>query len=481
MNRPCLVLFLSMISAPLHADSYAPFVDFRQVEPTGRYYLVVKKLLGNPEDPGRGTAVEFTLAETKPGAPPPPEVEDERYGFRQVKTNPEVKVREGDRIVGRGEFERVPSRIRISSTGLGFIGLDVRGYNFGDTKSPNAMVIVAPNGTIRHRKCLKDLFSHSEIASFMVTAGGMFWAYDGWIDEKRREAVVIGWSRGNDDEEDEKKPKRYYIRVVNLDTGNVRLGSPEDFVTAVAERNRGGLDVALDLVAELKLASARPHLPKHFDDGSLPLESRLRAAVALAVFGDRRGEALMAKSSLEKGPAQLYAVEHLPDLLGNRAAPVLCEAIRRNGEVVHTEAWQAMKRVDAAAAVPALIQLLNDRKSPDGMDYAAECLGDKGPAAKAAIPDLIRLINDRPQTERPDWTVRLAVMALGEIGPDAKESLPLLRKLERESYQAYQMLSLAKKKNSRVPFNDPIEDELWSLESFNQDAYKAIRRIEKRP
>ena len=153
------------------ADSYRAFRNFRQVEPNGRYYVVVKKN-GGPEDPGDGTPVTFEIVERKPGSPPVTPAEDGDSDDAFV-AHSDVNVRKGDIVLGRGNLNRCPGRILISSTGTGFVGLDVRGYNYGDLRSGNALVIVSTSGDLRHRKDLIDLFSREEIDQFIHTAGGI--------------------------------------------------------------------------------------------------------------------------------------------------------------------------------------------------------------------------------------------------------------------------------------------------------------------
>src|SRR5262249_17257568 len=51
--------------------------------------------------------------------------------------------------------------------------------------------------------------------------------------------------------------------------------------------------------------------------------------------------------------------------------------------------------------------------------YAADALGEIGPAAKAAVPALISALKDQ------DWEVRRATAnALGKIGPAPKDAVP---------------------------------------------------------
>jgi len=425
--RVILAMLLSIAPATALADSWAPFSNYRSVDATGRYYLVVKKGEGAPRDPGRGTPVTFELVERKPGSPPISEVRDQA-DFDRVIPNPEVRVRDGDTVLGRGKLDRCPLYTLISSTGLGFVGLDVRGYNFGDrlAQTDAAVVIVDRTGKVRHRKDLIDLFSDGELYKFLHTAGGVGWlgVGGGWIDERRREVVVVGSNYGRGE-----KPIPRLFRIVGLEKGDVRNGSEKEVVTVLAEANRGGLDFALELTAELKLKDAREHLPKLFDNEKLPLGTRLRAAVALAALGDPRGGKVMTEAALQETDDQEYAVRQLPIVLGDRAAPVLCEVVRRHGERCRLPARQAMARVSSEAAVPELIRLLDAKESCASQTFAAECLGNKGSASKAAVPSLIKLLQAESRT---DWllsTHQYAAIALGEIGPDAKDALPHLIRL----------------------------------------------------
>ena len=46
----------------------------------------------------------------------------------ELTANENVCVRAGDTVLGRGELPRCPHILLVSSTGLGFAGLDVRGF-----------------------------------------------------------------------------------------------------------------------------------------------------------------------------------------------------------------------------------------------------------------------------------------------------------------------------------------------------------------
>jgi hypothetical protein len=424
MSRPIAsLLALILVSSPsiARADSYWPFRNFRVVDPTGRYYIVVKKN-GGESNPGRGTPVTFEIAEWRPESPPVAEVRDQLGGFKRVVVNPEVRVRDGDFLLGSGNLERCPGRILISSTGLGFVGLDVRGYNYGSLRSGDALVVVSKDGTVRQRKDLIDLFNESEMKRFMRTAGGVHWCGGGWIDERRKQVIVVG-ARGPAVEQ---VPRLF--RIVDMETGKTRDATSEVVLTALSEGNFGAMDEALDLVSELKLDRAKPDLVNLFTNEKTPIEFRLRAAVALASLGDRRGGDLLRKLALENSGAGHFAIIHLPRVIGDEAAIVLCDVVRRHGEKTKFASWQALQLVSSKAAVPPLLDLLREGK-PECVDFAVECLGDKGPEAKAAVPDLMRILTLEPGMTRMLSNQEHAAIALGKIGPEARAALPTLMRL----------------------------------------------------
>ena len=52
----------------------------------------------------------------------------------------------------------------------------------------------------------------------------------------------------------------------------------------------------------------------------------------------------MRKFAFENSGVGYYAITNLPTVLGDDAAPVLCDVIRRLGEEQTHAAWQAMPR-----------------------------------------------------------------------------------------------------------------------------------------
>src|SRR5262249_23100220 len=77
---------------------------------------------------------------------------------------------------------------------------------------------------------------------------------------------------------------------------------------------------------------------------------------------------------------------------------------------------------DAVPAIPALIEMLDDR-SPEFRNLVAGVLCRLGPDAKSAVPELIKQLQEKRAREP-----RLVMEILGFIGPDAKDAVPLLAK-----------------------------------------------------
>ena len=267
---------LAACAASLWADSYAPYPDNVQVESTGRFYVVVKVLPGGPGDPGRGTPVEVSIAERKKDSPPVLAARTApKAAALPEQDEPEIAVREGGTLHGRVRLGRVPRQIVISSTGLGFVGLDVNGYNFawpGQRKrTDDAVVYVGPDGTVKFRKDTLDLFDDHEMGQFRaITAGGVWWCGGGWFDEKRKQFVIVGNAM-------QSTPKQRFFRILDLETGELSKGSADLVVTALKDANPGALTLALDLAAELELKEVQPYLGRILWSTDFPPEGRAKS------------------------------------------------------------------------------------------------------------------------------------------------------------------------------------------------------------
>jgi HEAT repeat protein len=161
--------------------------------------------------------------------------------------------------------------------------------------------------------------------------------------------------------------------------------------------------------------------------------------------------------------AQNKAAQELAKL-GKPAVPGLVEALQSNKDGVPARAARALRQIGPSAkdAVPALVERINKNKgrsvddaesiealmqiasrTPEALPglrailcepprnpsrtHAAIALGKMGPMAKEAVPELVKLLEEAPGKSGP---IRFhAAAALGQIGSDAKEAVPALVKL----------------------------------------------------
>jgi hypothetical protein len=409
---------------PVHATSFIPYSEQIVADSNGHYYVVVKR----KDDSGDYGPISLTLAERKPGSSPVRSAtarEATPRGTFLAKIDPAIRVRDGDIVHGRIDLNQPPKVILVSSTGKGIVTMDKYGFNgLGSEAGVDDLVVYSLKGKVLHRKNRDGVFPANARWMFHHGDGYVGWLRDSWLDDKRGEIVIVG-----------QLPKDKAVLTVNFESGEVRTATTELIDRAITERDPNGLSQALDLAREFKVGGSKAAWFGILADEKLPLYTRLQSAVLMASVGDQRGEDLVKKAALDKpakvnDDAQLFAVKSLPEVLGDKAAPVICDYVRRYGKEGTVTPWSAMHEISAQAAVPELRRLL-DRKEPVHCQlFALECLGRKGPAAKAAVPDLIRILDGEPLIQDLGWTQSsthdYAARALGRIGPEAKDALPVL-------------------------------------------------------
>ncbi|HQR08056.1 MAG TPA: hypothetical protein PLN21_14605 [Gemmatales bacterium] len=462
-----IVAILLIATLPLSADSYGPFVDYRQVDPTGRYYVVIKFDGEKRDNGGFDNRVRFEFAERKPGSPPVTNAEDET-DIRTYKPNPEVSVRKGDILHSKGKFEHCPGNFVISSSGLGFAGIDLSGHNYPLwTMQLDALVIVGSDGVIRHRKKIGDLFGPGDLSRFSTTAGGTWWSNGGWFDEKDRALILV--SKTSDIHG---KPIVPIFHRIDITTGKIERSSPVEITKALKDENIGAYCNVFELTSELKHQEAFAFLPALLNNEKLPMNSRLRVAVALGKLGDKRGAALLEKAALNASSEQDYAISNLPHILGNKAAPVLCEYVRRHASRGTIHAWQAMSLVSNQSALPELVRLLEENASQETVSFACECLSNMGRQAKPAIPSLIHVLEGKLIKAHNINNHEFAALVLGKIGEEAKDALPILiRRAEEYSKEEWNRV-----KDKRPEFTHVFNDWYRYSESYIIDAIWKIRK-----
>jgi len=424
--------FACILLAPgVPAQDYAPLPDCRIADPTGEYYVVWKRL-GGPKHFGEWGPTALAIARRAPGTPPVSTAQayienlglyDPGQGGQLYKMldDPDVTVRSGDKVHGRAIFPRPPRVVLVSSRGLGLVALDVYGDNLPavvEGPGGHALVVVSLRGKVRHAKRLAELFSQEEIRKFPSTPSIISWLRGGWINEDRQDLILVD---GNN-----------RLRAVNLITGQVRDANDTDILRGLHSADHAAIKQALVLITERKTAGVLQPVHDLFESPTTRPDVRLRAAVALAVLGDRSGATLIRKTAAGSLPQDTsgqdrerqsqcaVAIEYLPEAIGTEGLRILAAAISGN-RAEQSAAFKAFLKLEAES-VDTLIPLAGGGQSRAVRLAAIGILGGIGPAARPAVPKLIKVLKDR------DPLIRVkAAFALAQIDPARDEGLPVLR------------------------------------------------------
>jgi HEAT repeat protein len=158
------------------------------------------------------------------------------------------------------------------------------------------------------------------------------------------------------------------------------------------------------------------------------VETRRAGAVLLAKLGPDGKEAAPTLAATLKDPDREIRRSALEALAqygadAKAAVPGLRDILKGKDKTLHPNALDVLSQLGPAAkdAIPELIELLED---PSLRESAATALGKIG---KPAVPALKEALKDNNAKVRAG-----ACMALGEIGPDAKEALFALSSLQRD-------------------------------------------------
>jgi serine/threonine protein kinase/HEAT repeat protein len=221
----------------------------------------------------------------------------------------------------------------------------------------------------------------------------------------------------------------------------------KDVVIALGNLGPQARGAAPDLLAKLKDSDADVRKNAVQAVSKVGVEGKGSVPILIELLKDSRVETRRA------GAALLAKLG--PD--GKEAAPALAAALRDPDRQIRRSVLDALGQLgaDAKPAVPALRDVLRDQDKTL-QQSAIDVLAQLGPAAKEAVPDLIDLL-EAPLLREAAVTalgkigkpavaalknalgsssvgIRVgACMALGEIGPDAKEALLVLSGLQRDS------------------------------------------------
>jgi HEAT repeat protein len=138
------------------------------------------------------------------------------------------------------------------------------------------------------------------------------------------------------------------------------------------------------------------------------------------------GDALLDRKCQARRPAAQYLGDLGPE--ARAAFPALVRTLRDEDVWLRLGAASALVRIDAdagaAAAVPALAEIVDSKKNHPVVQNALTALKDLGPRARAAVPALARALQDDDRLFR-----NRAADALGAVGPGAAAAVPALGEL----------------------------------------------------
>lgn len=240
---PLAFLALASLSAQPQANASEDpvFIDYRQVDATGKYYVVVRRLGGPVHDATAGR-VEVLIAERRPESPTVKPAEGKAivvtdfkrpFGYAVIVKST-VGIRDGDRILGRFKLPDAPRVLLIAPKRKRIICVDEHGMNQRVVDGP-AVRVYRLSGQLVFGKTLKDIFDN-EAEMFATGTYGIDWYRSARIDEKRNELILVAAEEDNFSGVTEGLPDERRVRVINLKTSKVRLGSKKEVARAIKEQ-----------------------------------------------------------------------------------------------------------------------------------------------------------------------------------------------------------------------------------------------------
>ena len=255
-------------------DECPPYGQHRFVDPTGRYYVVVKE---EPDRDWWDQRASFSFVQAAEGRRLGRtwRAEGHTVVFRDLPTH-----QTGDAVIAEGHLPPgvgLPGTMLVSSTGWGFVAL--AGWCDWHTHSNDiALTVVKAVGEVTLQLKLADLFTERELAQLPFVRGPRSWLRGAWLDE---EAGVIVLAGDTD--------LAHSFRFVDRETGKL-LDVQEDILTAALDHpDPTARATAVTILGENRgfVGKDRARLLEFLDDPEATV--RLSAATVLDSEGDERG------------------------------------------------------------------------------------------------------------------------------------------------------------------------------------------------
>ena len=191
-------------------------------------------------------------------------------------------------------------------------------------------------------------------------------------------------------------------------------------------RDYDTMDRVVNVATIMRLKAARPLLPESSRIRNSLSGIRLRHRRLPESFRWRAAQSFLADTALARDTWwNVYAIEYLPEMLGDDALPLLIKIVKQDGGRISGTVGSALRDL-GGRAVPFLVSMLEDEANPQGQLDAVDSLGFMGSGARAATPALARALRAKKGIRSGTLTVRLeagCAWALGQIGRNTREAV----------------------------------------------------------
>ena len=175
------------------ADGSIRYLDCRLTDGTGTNYVVLRRAV-SARPTLAPVLINFEIATKRPGSPPVAPASDTVRKARpdEVIPNAEVRVRDGDLLLGRGQLTVYYPSFVVSGGDLGFAVIDLVEERRGEALNVYSLTIVSREGLILHSMRLSSMLDDELRGQLSRAMGFCFWYDCGWFDLARRKLVISG-------------------------------------------------------------------------------------------------------------------------------------------------------------------------------------------------------------------------------------------------------------------------------------------------
>lgn len=350
----------TLVPGRANAGQWVPFADLRAVNIAGPYYVTVTldphytiKGLRGPDTPKRSPVSASLLKEPNTITAEvwgesirrdakflSPRVPEESTGNgpvqirvakrsaekRQVRPalawfpdhklaglpiDHEIRADEDDLICSEWTLPAPPDYLLVSATGLGAVCVGVHRESVDVLQDDYAVAILPASGKKQRLLKLRDVLNDNEAKlmfaerTFGTSDPAMLdWLRAVWLDEVHR--CVFVWLTPTGPGATRKSPIK--IKMIDLETGGVKLATPDDVLRCIVPENGQSLYAAIEMAVYLKGEACRERLKVLLQSPRVPLGARMQSALYLRELGDSSGAGLIeqtesrAKAAIKNDP-----------------------------------------------------------------------------------------------------------------------------------------------------------------------------------